>query len=80
MYALKQHTAESTKVIALGNRFTIQRYSPLTSNDAIGCVTGEDERFCFEIGAEVDAYITTIEGKTVEVINRGCGSKLQQPI
>ncbi|WP_420285044.1 hypothetical protein [Serratia liquefaciens] len=69
MYALKKQTNESTKVILLGNRFTIQHYPP-SGSDAVASVTGEDERFCYEIDGGTNAFVTTVEGKTVEVINR----------
>ncbi|MGP2741043.1 MULTISPECIES: hypothetical protein [Serratia] len=69
MYALKKQTNQSTQVILLGNQFTIKRYPP-TGNGAVGSVTGEDPRCCYEIGAEMNAFVTTVEGKTVEVIHR----------
>ncbi|HBC7417459.1 TPA: hypothetical protein KEY88_000096 [Serratia marcescens] len=69
MYALKKQTNESTQVILLGNQFTIKHYSP-SGIGAVASVTGEDTRFCYEIGAEMNAFVTTVEGKTVEVIHR----------
>lgn len=69
MYALKKQTKEITQVILLGNQFTIKHYPP-TGNGAVASVIGEDQLLCYEIGADMNAFVTTAEGKTVEVVHR----------
>ncbi|MBU9829873.1 hypothetical protein J1779_08000 [Rahnella sp. FC061912-K] len=73
MYALKIVDGNFTEVNSIGCKFKIQRYDQTAmtcSGSAIAIVTGEDERFAWEIPPSADAFITTLEGKTVEVIHR----------
>lgn len=70
MYALKIISNSEIHNYSLGCEYHIQREHPTTNLMATAIVHGEDSSRAWDIHHDVDAYITTSEGKTVEVIHR----------
>ncbi|MEG0868094.1 MAG: hypothetical protein RSD49_21560 [Hafnia sp.] len=76
MYALKFVTKDGIHNYSLGSEYHIQRENPVESTSPtdiegpIAIVTGADKDRGWEVWPNSGAYITTIDGKTVEVVNR----------
>lgn len=72
MYALKFVSNEGIHNYSLGGEYHIQREDPRTSDSPVAIVHGEDPARGWDVRPGSDAYITTMDGKTVEVVHRIC--------
>lgn len=89
MYALKVVSKEETSSYILGNEYHVKQLEAGTSSSPVHEVSGEiisrvennsQCPFRLNIYPDMDAYITTLDGKTVHVVNRrGWYSKPEQP-
>lgn len=72
MYALKTIHGNVERSVVLGASYSLQ-FEPQDGpvrGAKLAIVTGDDESHGYEISHDTDAFITTVEGKTVRVINR----------
>lgn len=72
MYALKFVSNESIHNYSLGREYHIQRTDPKTSDSPVAIVHGEDQSHGWDVRPGSDVYVTTMDGKTVEVVHRIC--------
>lgn len=89
MYALKVVGRNETSSYILGNEFHVKQLEAVTSSCPLHEVAGEiiskvennsQAPFRLNIYPDMDAYITTLDGKTVHVVNRrGWHLKPEQP-
>lgn len=72
MYALKTINCNLEKSVILGNSYSIkfEKQGGLVGSNTLAVVSGENESLGYDIPHGTEAFITTVEGKTVRVINR----------
>lgn len=72
MYALKTINGNVERSVVLGASYSLQ-FEPQDGqvrSNKLAIVTGDDESHGYEISHDTEAFITTVEGKTVRVVNR----------
>lgn len=70
MYALKFVSNKHVHSYLLGSEYHVQRLDPKCDSEPLAMIHGESQAKGWEVYYQSDAYITTLEGKTVEVVHR----------